>query len=59
VFKTFNDYFAAGVAAAIFTLWGLHGAGIINLPEIIIGATATLLGLVVQYYFRKSKSETH
>ena len=52
--KTFNDLFALVLTALIGGLWAAHGAGLIALPEIILGATLSIQTLIVQFYFRRA-----
>jgi len=58
--KNINDLgflvFGCGIIPA---LWILHGRGVIALPEIVLGATITLESLIVQFFYRKRKEETH
>ena len=37
-------------------MWILQGAGIINVPEIVIGGTIAMWTLIGQFYFRKKES---
>jgi len=34
----------------------LHGAGIINIPEYVLGSIITLMFIIIQHYFRKRPS---
>ena len=54
----FNNILAIALAVVIFPiLWIIHGTGSVNLPSEALGATVVLETLIVQFYFRKSKSE--
>ena len=37
-------------------LWILNGWGIINLPDMVLGATIPVWTLIAQFYFRKKES---
>lgn len=51
----FNDQLSLVVLGSIIGMWVATGAGYINLPESIVGATILAFGLVTQFYFRKDK----
>lgn len=55
--KTWNDVLALAFGLTIFAMWILSGCGVLCLPDIIIGATISIMTLIVQYYFRKAQSE--
>ncbi len=56
--KQFNDLLAILVAVVIFpALWALHGLGLLNIPEGVIGATIAIETLIAQFYFRKAPTE--
>lgn len=53
-----NDIIAIVLLILIIPgIWILHGLEAIFLPGEIIGATIVSWSLILQYYFRKSKSE--
>lgn len=59
MFKSINDLLALLIAVAVFpALWVLHGRGIIVLPGEVIGVTIAAETLIIQFYFRKAKTET-
>ena len=35
-------------------LWVVHGFGLIQVPEVVLGATVAIETLVAQFYFRKA-----
>lgn len=52
--KNFRNLAFLILAAGVFpTLWILTARGVINLPDIVLGATISLETLMVQFYFRK------
>lgn len=55
--QNFNDTLAIGLLAGIASLWILQGMSVIELRDDVNGALTVLFTLVVQFYFRKSKSE--
>ena len=55
--KTWNDVLALVFGLVILTLWTLAGTCIIDLPDIILGATISAFTLIIQFYFRKAQSE--
>lgn len=54
----FNNWLAAGVVLGCFlTAWG-QGAGILAIPEFILGVLYSVgFTLVIQFYFRKKEGE--
>ncbi len=56
--QNFNDFLTLILIGLIVALWLLTGAGIIALPEAVIGATIVTWTLLIQYYFRKKVGET-
>jgi len=54
----FNDQLSLGVLGSIIGMWLAQGAGYIELPETVVGATILAFGLVTQFYFRKDKPKT-
>jgi len=57
--KNFRDLFTILVGVIVFPgLWALHGLGIVQIPEGVIGATIAIETLIAQFYFRKKEGET-
>lgn len=57
--KTWNDQLALVVVILIFVLWGIYpwiknyyGYGF---PESVIGATVSIMTMIVQFYFRRKE----
>ncbi len=55
--KTWNDVLALTFGLVILGIWTLGGTHIINLPDIVLGATISCFTLIVQFYFRKAQGE--
>jgi hypothetical protein len=55
--QTWNDVLAIVFGVIILSIWTLGGTHIIELPDIILGATISCFTLIVQFYFRKAKEE--
>ena len=55
--QNFNDFLCLVLISLITIMWVLTGRKIIVLPDSIIGALIVTWTLLVQYYFRKSKTE--
>ena len=55
--KTWNDVLAMTFGLVILSLWVLSGTCVINLPDIVLGATISTFTLIVQFYFRKAKRQ--
>lgn len=55
--KVFRNLFALVVWLTTTVLFILHGANVIQLPEMIIGSMVTIDTLIVQFYFRKRPSD--
>jgi len=54
--KNFRDLFTILVGVIVFPgLWALHGLGIVQIPEGVIGATIAIETLIAQFYFRKKE----
>ena len=49
----FNDVFALVIWFSIIASFFLHGAGVIKLPESVMGALVVIAQTVVFHYFRK------
>ena len=49
----FRNLFALVIWCSIAVCWVLHGAGVIKLPEQVVGALISILTLITQFYFRK------
>lgn len=56
--QNFNDLFALVVCGGILILWVISGIGGITLPDIVTGGSISIFTLIVQFYFRKSKTES-
>ena len=52
-----NDIIALVLLTGIIALWIVQGLNKIDLPEVILGATIAGWTLIIQYYFRKARSE--
>ena len=50
----FQYLFAIMVWLCLVALWAAHGSHVIELPDIVLGATVTIAMLPVQFFFRKS-----
>ena len=55
--QNWNDVLALVFGLTILAMWIISGCGIICLSDIVTGATIMAFGMIVQYYFRKAKSE--
>jgi hypothetical protein len=55
--QTWNDVLALVFGLTILGFWVTTGCGLVDLPDIILGATISAFTLIIQYYFRKAKSE--
>lgn len=56
--QNFNDLLALVLMVLIIPgLWVLVGRGIIQVPELITGATIPVWTLIAQFYFRKAQGE--
>jgi hypothetical protein len=55
--KTWNDVLAMTFGLVILAIWTLAGTCIIELPDIVLGATISCFTLIVQFYFRKAQGE--
>jgi len=51
--KTWNDVLALVFGLAIIVLWSMYR--ILNLPDILLGATISAFTLIIQFYFRRAK----
>ena len=38
-------------------IWIAHGIGVIQVPEIVLGATVSIETMIAMFYFRKKESE--
>ena len=38
-------------------LWVIHGLAIVNIPEVVLGATVAIETLIAQFYWRKATSQ--
>jgi uncharacterized membrane protein YqiK len=56
--QTFNDMLALVLIFGIIVLWILQGRCLLTLAPEVTGALIVTWTLVVQYYFRKAKTET-
>ena len=56
--KTWNDVLAITFGLVILSIWTLAGTRLIELPDIVLGATISIFTLIAQFYFRKAKSES-
>ena len=54
---SFRNLFALVVWGSIVATWFLHGAGLVKLPEQVIGAEIVIAQTVVFFYFRKRGPE--
>lgn len=54
MFKNQRDLLALVLILTMVLVWILQGNGYIILPGEIIGASITIMTLIVQFYFRKS-----
>ena len=55
--QSFNDFLALVLILGIVILWLIQGCGKITLPPEVTGALIVTWTLIVQYYFRKAKTE--
>lgn len=53
----FRDIFAILLTMVTATMWGLTGAGIVDIPGEMLGALIATWTMVVQFYFRKKPDE--
>ena len=53
----FRNLFALVVWGSIVATWILHGAGLVKLPEQVIGAEIVIAQTVVFFYYRKKGPE--
>jgi len=53
----FNDVFAVWLTGMMVALWGLHGRGLIEVPELVLGVTVSVVTMIVVFYFRKKPDE--
>ena len=54
---SFRNLFALVVWTTSVALFALHGAGVLELPEMVLGALVSIDTLIVQFYFRKKGPE--
>ena len=55
--QNFNDLLALVLVLLIPLLWILAGRGVIILPPEVLGALIVTWSLLIQYYYRKAKTE--
>ena len=56
--KNFRDVLAICIGVVVFpALWIIHGYGIVEIPEAVIGATIAIETLIGQFYYRKATTE--
>jgi hypothetical protein len=55
--QSFNDLLCLLFLSMTSFLWVVQGRGLITLKDDVNGALTVLVTLVIQYYFRKAKTE--
>ncbi|MDD5702882.1 MAG: hypothetical protein PHU23_12630 [Dehalococcoidales bacterium] len=55
--QSFNDLLCLFILAAIFAIWIMQSRQVIEVPEVVLGATIACFTMVTQYYFRKKPTE--
>jgi hypothetical protein len=55
--QNFNDFLCLVLILLIVALWILQACNKVTLPSEVTGALIVTWSLLVQYYFRKSKTE--
>jgi hypothetical protein len=55
--QNFNDLLALLLIFILPILWLLHGMKTITLPNEVVGALIVTWTLIIQFYFRKAKTE--
>jgi hypothetical protein len=55
--QNFNDLLCLFLVSIITAVWIVQGCGKLTLPAEVTGALIVTWSLMVQYYFRKSKTE--
>ena len=56
--QTFNDLLALVLIGLIFVLWILTGCGVMDVPEVVLGATISGWTAIILFYFRKKTTES-
>ena len=56
--KNFRNLLALLVAVIVFPgIWVGQGFGLLNVPEVVLGATVSIETMIAMFYFRKANAE--